>query len=75
MLSKEAEVDVEVYGTSGRLIRRLPPQRQDAGFGRIAWDGRDEAGQQLAAGTYLFVLSARARGERSRHRGALVVRP
>ena len=72
-LSREAEVGVDLYALGGRRIRRLGPDSFEAGFGQLPWDGRDEGGRSLANGTYLYVLTAAAGGERLHHRSALVV--
>ncbi len=72
-LPRAAAVGVELYALSGRRIRRLGPLPFDAGFGQLPWDGRDEAGRLLANGTYLYVLTAKAGGERFHRRSAFVV--
>ncbi len=72
-LPRAAVVGVELYALSGRRIRRLGPLPFDAGFGQLPWDGRDEAGRLLANGTYLYVLTAKAGGERFHRRSAFVV--
>ena len=72
-LSRDAEVGVDLYALGGRRIRRLGPDSFEAGFGQLPWDGRDKGGRSLANGTYLYVLTAAAGGERVHHRSALVV--
>jgi flagellar hook assembly protein FlgD len=42
----------------GRHIRTLVNQRQPAGRYAITWDGRDEQGEALASGVYLYQLRA-----------------
>ena len=75
VLSHDAEVTVEVFGVSGRLIRRLGPAPQLAGFRQTPWDGRDDSGRRLANGTYLYRIAARS-GDRAaeRRRAFSVVR-
>lgn len=63
VLSHPAQVWVEIFSLSGRLVRRLEQPNLPAGFARMAWDARDQAGHPLASGTYLYRLTARA-GER-----------
>lgn len=58
-LPSEAEVGVEVFDATGRLVRRTDPVRAAAGAGRSVRLGT--AG--LAAGTYAYRLSARADGQ------------
>lgn len=49
-------VTVRVYDLRGRLVRALAPAAEAA-----VWDGRDEAGHPVAAGTYFAVVSGRER--------------
>ena len=67
VLSHDAEVTVEIFSVSGRLIRRLGPAPQLAGFRQTRWDGRDESGRPLANGTYLYRIAAR-NGDRAAER-------
>lgn len=73
VLSAPAEVQVELFTLSGRLIRRLGPERQEPGFRRLSWDGRDASGDLLANGTYLFRVSARNGTQRAARQGPIVV--
>jgi hypothetical protein len=73
VLSLDAEVEVEIYSLSGRLIRRLGPALQTAGFGMLEWDGRDADGRRLANGTYLYLLRARSGDREVVFRGPLAV--
>jgi len=60
ILSADAEVGAEIFSLAGRLVRRLPPQPQTAGFRQLEWDGRDTNGQRLANGTFLYRIVATA---------------
>ena len=42
----------QVLDAQGRLVRRLSDAWRPAGLQAIAWDGRDEAGSPVRAGTY-----------------------
>ena len=54
------DVRVDIYTTSGRLVRSLDysglaeGSRFEAGDECIAWDGTDDFGQRLARGVYLY---------------------
>jgi hypothetical protein len=52
-LPEPAEVQVDAFSIAGRHVRRLAGGRWAAGPGDIAWDLRDDAGNQVAAGIYL----------------------
>ena len=73
VLSQSAEVEIEIYSLTGRLIRRLGPRAQEPGFRQIDWDGRDGAGKGLANGTYLYRIIARGAGRDAVFRGPLAV--
>jgi hypothetical protein len=48
-----AEVRIAIYTISGKLIRKLDGQAI-FGFNSIPWDGRDEDGNRMANGVYLY---------------------
>ena len=55
-LAQNAPVELRVYNLRGQLVRTLVNREQNAGKQIIRWDGRDDAGQTLASGTYLYRL-------------------
>jgi hypothetical protein len=69
-------VSVEVMTLTGRVVRTLQGQFLSEGsFCReLEWDGRDEQGDRLGRGTYLYRLKVRAAGLGSaEHLGKLVI--
>lgn len=72
----DTEVRVKIFTLSGRLIRTLEDVGR-SGFNQIEWDGRDEDGDELANGVYLYKIIATQRqtGEalRAEEIGKLVV--
>ncbi|HLX12367.1 MAG TPA: FlgD immunoglobulin-like domain containing protein, partial [Bacteroidota bacterium] len=50
------EVRIKVFTVAGRLIRTLTltPGQLRMGFNKILWDGRDDAGDEIANGTYFY---------------------
>lgn len=46
---------IKIYTVSGKLIRQLE-QPVSIGFNQIPWDGRDQDGDLIANGTYLYKL-------------------
>jgi len=49
-------VEVRVYTIAGRLIKIISEDNVNERFVTIDWDGRDDDGDQLANGTYLYKL-------------------
>jgi hypothetical protein len=54
----EAETRVEIYDVLGKHVRTLVNQRQQPGRYSVAWDGRDEHGQVVATGVFIYQLRA-----------------
>ncbi|MFI5263260.1 MAG: FlgD immunoglobulin-like domain containing protein, partial [Candidatus Kapaibacterium sp.] len=54
--ASQADVKVVIYTVAGRKIRtlHLDPSHQRAGLNSVEWDGRDEMGNDVANGTYLY---------------------
>ena len=64
-LSQDVEVSIKLYTVAGRLIKRFSALPGHAGYNvfPLEWDGRDEQGDPVANGVYLFKISAKTRGE------------
>ena len=62
-LAQEAEVTITIYDTKGTPVRRLALGNQAAGYyaerGKAAyWDGRNERGEAVASGIYIYQFRA-----------------
>ncbi|MFH1568659.1 MAG: FlgD immunoglobulin-like domain containing protein [Gemmatimonadota bacterium] len=55
----DSPVDLGVYDLLGQRVRTLAHGWRPAGWHAAAWDGRDDAGQVVATGVYLYRLEAR----------------
>jgi len=53
------QVTVTIKDESGATVKTLSAGAKGAGEGSIAWDGKNDAGVQLAAGAYSFSVSAK----------------
>ena len=53
------EVQLRVYGLSGRLVRELAGGPEVAGEHIAVWDGRDERGREVGTGIYFLRLAHR----------------
>jgi N-acetylmuramoyl-L-alanine amidase len=49
-------VRLEIFDILGKRVRVLVDEKQTAGQYRIAWDGRDDRGQEVASGIYLYKM-------------------
>lgn len=51
-------VRLEVFNSLGEKVRTLVNENQEIGYYQIQWDGKNESGNQMSSGIYLYRLSA-----------------
>lgn len=51
-------VNITVYNLRGEVVRRLVNGRLEAGEHAVAWDGRNDAGREVAEGLYFVAVNA-----------------
>lgn len=61
VLPSDGPATLDVYDVAGRRVRRLVRGTLSSGAHAAPWDGRDEEGKPLPAGTYFVRLSADGR--------------
>ena len=62
-IASESNVTIWIHNSSGELVRRLNPGRQEAGNyvtkdKAAYWDGKNEAGEQVASGIHFYTIQA-----------------
>lgn len=57
-LPKEEKASVSVYNIKGELVRKLSDGLLKSGKHNVIWDGKNDTGQKVAAGVYLYRLEA-----------------
>lgn len=57
-LPRASRIEVAVYNLAGQLVRTLRQAQQSAGKYKLSWDGKDERGNNVATGVYLYRLYA-----------------
>ena len=60
-INEAAEVEIKIFTVDGRLIRKIDRFWAQPGFNLTAWDGKDETGDALSNGVYLYKVIARNR--------------
>jgi hypothetical protein len=55
-LNRPVDIKIKVYTIAGRMIKEVEQKNVNEKFVKINWDGRDEDGDWLANGTYLYKL-------------------
>ncbi len=73
-LNLDADVTIKVFTVDGRLLRQFDSIMGEPGFNLIPWDGRDDMGDELANGVYLYKIIARAHGEEEEMRTEVIGR-
>jgi flagellar basal-body rod modification protein FlgD len=53
-----AEVSVQVYDSTGTLVRTITSAPTDKGDSTVVWDGTNDSGQTMAEGKYTFKVVA-----------------
>ncbi|MDD4961736.1 MAG: FlgD immunoglobulin-like domain containing protein, partial [Candidatus Marinimicrobia bacterium] len=57
-LPTTADVKLVIYDIAGRKVRTLVNGHIDAGYKKIIWNGRDDWGNGVATGMYIYRLIA-----------------
>jgi len=52
-----SHVKLTIYNIRGQKVRTLVDEYQTEGIKQVTWDGKDQKGNQLASGVYLYRLS------------------
>lgn len=73
-LTCPARVTVKIYTVAGRLIRSLAEEEVGHVYNEShTWDGRDQDGDYVANGVYLYKIIARAEGKHTEAFGKVVI--
>jgi len=57
-LPRQERVTLRLFDVSGRSVRTIAEEIFPAGRHEIAWDGRNDAGRDVASGTYFYRIKA-----------------
>jgi hypothetical protein len=55
---EKCRVTLEIYDVSGKCVARLVDRRHEKGSYAVEWNGKDERGNSLASGIYLYRIEA-----------------
>jgi len=56
-LDETADINLSIFNMLGQKVRTLTNGTKPAGVHTLEWDGRDEMGQRVSTGIYLYTLS------------------
>ena len=57
-LPEDSFVSIAIYDVMGRNIRNLMNVNQAAGYHSIRWDAKNDIGEGVAAGMYIYTIQA-----------------
>ncbi|MFA6618327.1 MAG: T9SS type A sorting domain-containing protein [Candidatus Neomarinimicrobiota bacterium] len=57
-LPEVSKVNLSIYDLNGRLVRTLVNAEEGPGYKQLIWNGRNDAGDALSSGVYLYRLEA-----------------
>ncbi len=57
-LPEASYVSLVIYDILGRKVRTLFDNREEAGFKNVVWDGKDNFGNGISTGIYIYMLRA-----------------
>ena len=57
-LPEEQNVTIAIYDVTGRSIRALMNLKQNAGYHSIQWDAKNDVGEIVAGGMYIYTIQA-----------------
>jgi hypothetical protein len=53
-----AQVTLQIYDITGKLIITLVTKKEDVGYHSIIWDGKNEKGMSVESSVYIYKLTA-----------------
>lgn len=59
VLSRSGQVKIEIFNILGEKVKTLMDQHLKAGRQLVEWDGKDEAGEEVASGVYFYRLQTK----------------
>ena len=62
-LNRRSHVNVSIYSVRGDLVRQLQNEIVDTGRWEIEWDGKNDAGRDVAMGLYLISIETAEYGD------------
>ena len=55
-IAKSEFVNISIFDLNGIKIRHILNQHSRAGKGSVSWNGKNEMGQNVSAGIYLYTI-------------------
>lgn len=62
-LPEAEDVTIRIYDITGNLIRGLVDEDYAPGAYQIRWDGKNDDGDRVASGVYIYIIKAGSKTE------------
>ena len=56
-LPKSGNVEIKIFSINGQLVKTLEGTRQVQGTHSVVWDGKNNSGQTVASGPYIYQVA------------------
>jgi|GEM_PF-3044355 len=53
-----ARVELKIFNILGQVVRTLVDEEKPVGYHQVVWDGKDQTGQAVSSGIYLYQIKA-----------------
>lgn len=53
---RSGKVEISIFNMNGRLIKKIVNQNQNEGSYREVWNGKNQTGEKVASGLYLYTV-------------------
>jgi flagellar hook assembly protein FlgD len=57
-IAENSHVALVIYDVNGKLVRTLVDEPRTANEHRVIWDGKNDAGMDVASGIYFYCVTA-----------------
>lgn len=57
-IPKTCQVFLEIYNSSGRLVRTLVDEKKEPGYYTANWDGKTDSDTEVSSGIYFYRIKA-----------------
>jgi flagellar hook assembly protein FlgD len=57
-IPQSGQVELAIWNIAGQKVRTLVSENQTASYKRVVWDGRNDMGETVGAGLYIYKLTA-----------------
>jgi flagellar hook assembly protein FlgD len=47
-----------IYSIQGKVVKELVDGYKEAGYHRVIWDGRNDSGESVSSGVYIYRMEA-----------------